>query len=188
MVDLWPRLDTWRAELRRVTNQDVDFIFSHFSNPDVCRYLVDSEPLSSTEEAQQLIDWCNGYGNPDSRHNRWLITLKETGEPIGTVGFHNWDRTNHIAEIGYDLSSQHWGKGIMSEVLQCVLAFGFDQMQLNRVQAFVHLQNAASYQVLRKLGFVAEGIMRDRHLFRGKYYDHYLLALLKRDFDVRNPS
>lgn len=185
MLDLWPSLETERTMLRKVTDEDLDFIFSHFRDPNVCRYLVDNEPTSSSEEAKEIIDWCNGNGRPNSRQNRWLIMLKETGEPAGTVGFHNWDRANHIAEIGYDLSFAHWGKGMMSEVLQRVLAFGFGEMQLNRIQAFVHLQNAGSYSVLKKQGFVAEGIVRDRHLFRGKYYDHFLLALLKRDFSSR---
>lgn len=182
MLDLWPSLETEKIMLRKITDQDLDFILSHFCDPNVCRYLVDNEPTNSSEEAKEIIDWCNGNGSPNSRQNRWLIMLKETGESAGTVGFHNWDRVNHIAEIGYDLSFAHWGKGIMSEVLQRVLAFGFGEMQLNRIQAFVHLQNAGSYSVLKKQGFVAEGIVRDKHFFRGKYYDHFLLALLKRDF------
>ena len=182
MLDLWTSLETQRTILRRINNQDLDFIFGHFRDLEVCRYLVDQEPPGSAEEALQIIDWCNGNGNPNSRQNRWLIVLKETGESIGTVGFHNWDKANHVAEIGYDLSIGHWGKGIMTEVLRLVLDFGFKEMQLNRVQAFVHLQNAASYQVLMKQGFVAEGVIREKHLFRGKYYDHYLLALLERNF------
>lgn len=183
MFDLWPTLETERTSLRRITGQDLDFILSHFRDSEVCRYLVDQEPPGSAAEAQEIIDWCNGNGNPNSRQNRWLIVLKRTGEPIGTVGFHNWDKQNHTAEMGYDLTPAHWGKGIMTEVLRRALSFGFSEMHLNRVQAFVHLQNAGSYQVLRKLGFVAEGIIREKHLFRGKYYDHYLLALLKRDFE-----
>lgn len=43
------------------------------------------------------------------------------------------------------------------------------------------LANTGSYSVLKKQGFVAEGIVRDKHFFRGKYYDHFLLALLKKD-------
>lgn len=182
MLDLWPTLETERTILRKIADQDLDFIFSHFRDPDVCRYLVDSEPTGCVEDAKEIIAWCNGNGNPNSRQNRWLITLRENGQPIGTVGFHNWDKGNHIAELGYDLSFAHWGRGIMSEVLQRALAFGFGEMHLNRVQAFVHLQNVASYQVLKKQGFVAEGIVREKHFFRGKYYDHFLLALLKRDF------
>ena len=187
MTYLWPTLETERTRLRRITDSDLDFIFNHFRDPDACRYLVDAEPPSSPEESQEIINWCNGNNNPQSRQNRWLIVLKESGQSIGTVGFHNLDRTNHIAEIGYDLEPDYWGRGIMAEVLQRVLDFGFSEMQLNRVQAFVHLQNVGSYRLLRKLGFVAEGVIRDRHFFRGSYYDHHLLSLLKRDFQ-KNPD
>lgn len=182
MLDLWQNLETVRIKLRKITNQDLEFIFRHFSDEDVCRFLVDAEPAESRQAAKEIINWCNNGGNPNSRQNRWIIELKESGTPIGTIGLHNWDKTNHIAELGYDLSRPYWGQGIMSEALHRVLTFAFAEMQLNRVQAFVHLQNAGSYQVLRRQGFVAEGIVRDKHFFRGKYYDHYLLSLLKRDF------
>lgn len=168
--------------LRKIGDQDLDFVLSYFREPNVCRYFVDNEPISSTEQAKVIIDWLNGNGSPDSRQNRWLIMLKETGESAGTVGFHNWDRENQIAEVSYDLSPAHWGKGIMSEVLQRVVAFGFGEMQLNRIQAFVHLQNAGSYSVLKKQGFVPEGIVRDKHFSRGKYHDYLLVALLKGGF------
>lgn len=181
MLDLWQPLETRRTMLRRITDHDVDFIFDHFCDPNVCRFLVDSEPPSSKEEAKDIINWCNSTGSSNSRQNRWLIMLKETNEAIGTIGFHNWDKRNHIAEIGYDLSFAHWGRGIMSEVLERVLSFGFEEMQLNRIQAFVHLQNIGSYCVLKRRGFVSEGVVRDRHLFQGKYHDHFMLALLKRD-------
>ncbi len=182
MLDLWQTLETGRTALRKITNRDLDFVFRHFSDEDVCRFLVDAEPVSSAAEAQDIIDWCNNYGNPSSRQNRWMIEWKDTGNPIGTIGFHNWDKANHIVELGYDLSKEYWGKGIMTEVMHRVLTFVFREMQVNRVQAFVHLENAPSYHVLKKQGFVAEGIIRDRHFFRGRYYDHHLLSLLKHDF------
>lgn len=168
--------------LRRIADHDVDFIFGHFRDPDVCRYLVDAEPVSSRDEAQEIIDWCNGSGNQQSsRQNRWLIIWQATGAAIGTIGFHSWDRRNQIAEIGYDLSRACWGRGIMTEVMQPVLGFGFNEMELNRVQASVHVQNASSYRLLRRQGFVAEGVVRARHFFRGEYHDHFLLSLLRRD-------
>lgn len=142
MVDLWSMLETKRTELRRITDQDLSFIPGHFSDVDVCRYLVDAEPAGSAEEAQEIINWCNGDGNPDSTNNRWLIVLKQAGEPIDTVGFRNWGGRNHIAEIGHGLASLHWSRGII----------------------------------------------RDKHLFRGEYHDHYLLALLKRGFVLRSST
>ncbi len=109
MTYLWPSLETERTRLRRITDQDLDFIFNHFRNPDVCLYLVDAEPPDSPEAAQEIINWCNGNGNPNLRQNRWLIVFKETGQSIGTVGFHNLDRTNHTAEIKHDLRPDRTG-------------------------------------------------------------------------------
>lgn len=69
--------------------------------------------------------------------------------PIGTIGYHRWDRLNHIAEIGYDLSKPYWKKGLMSEAMKIVLEFGFNKMGLNRIQAFVYISNNDSYNILR---------------------------------------
>jgi ribosomal-protein-alanine N-acetyltransferase len=184
MMDLWPALETERIILRKIRNTDIEFIFQHFSNPDVCRYLVDAEPVKTLEEAQEIIDWCNLESEAPS-NNRWLIVWKETQQPIGTCGFHRWDTTNNIAETGYDLTRPFWNRGVMTEALTRIIPFGFDQMMLNRIQAFVHIENIASYTLLKKLGFHMEGIIRDKHFFRGKYYDHYGFSLLKSDWMMR---
>ena len=60
---------------------------------------------------------------------------------------------------------------------------GFNNMALNRINAFVALENINSIKLLEKLGFKNKGIYRDKHLFRGKYYDHYSFSLLKRDWN-----
>ena len=102
---------------------------------------------------------------------------------LGTCGFHYWDRTNNIAEIGYDLWHECWGQGYMKEALKCAIESSFTNMGLNRINAFVALDNVNSVKLLEKLGFKNEGIYRDKHLFRGQYYDHYFFSLLKRDWD-----
>jgi ribosomal-protein-alanine N-acetyltransferase len=174
-----PRLDSDRLILRSMTDDDVSFVFKHFSDPDVTEYLVDQEPVANALEAKEIIQWAS---NPkDISCTRWVIFLREDNEPIGTCGFHNWDQTNNRVEIGYDLAKSHWRKGISYEALNLMIASGFDRMGLNRIEAYVHLENVASYSLLKKLGFHLEGIVRDKHLFRGEYYDHYCFSLLKSD-------
>ncbi|WP_089744453.1 GNAT family N-acetyltransferase [Gracilibacillus ureilyticus] len=56
-------------------------------------------------------------------------------------------------------------------------------MKLNRINAYVALENIQSIKLLKKLGFKNEGVFRDKHYFRGKYYDHYSFSLLKREWD-----
>ncbi len=177
----FPDLKTKRLTLRELTLQDTDFIFKQFSDEDVSKYLYDAEPLMKREEAEEIITW---YQNPEGkRQNRWGITNNEDGVIMGTCGYHNWDKTNNIAEIGYDLAVDFWGQGIMYEALVAVLDNGFGNMGLNRIQAFVAVDNKRSTGILEKLGFKCEGIIRDKHLFRGNYYDHYCFSLLKKEWN-----
>jgi ribosomal-protein-alanine N-acetyltransferase len=177
---IFTKIETENLVLRPVSLSDKEFIYRQFNDPEVCRYFVDEEPLANVQEAEKLINW---YTVPEPRNrNRWTILGKTDDIPIGTCGYHIWDTRNHICEIGYDLAYDFWGKGYMTEALHRVIDFGYDTMELNRIQAFVHPQNIKSINLLLKLGFKQEGIFRDKHLYRGVYYDHLLFSLLKREW------
>lgn len=70
----------------------------------------------------------------------------------------------------------------MSEALHAVLSHGFEHMELNRIDALVYVENERSIQLLQKLGFKQEGLLRDYFYLDGKFYDHYIFALLKKDY------
>ncbi|EDL66315.1 GNAT family N-acetyltransferase [Bacillus sp. SG-1] len=176
----YPDLETERLLLRNVTPGDEDFIFKLYSNQEVCRYLYDEEIYSSREEAKEFIKWNQ---NPEDKgNNRWIIFRKSDGEPLGTCGFDSWDSVNNIAEIGYDLWIDFWGKGYMKEALITAIDSGFHNLSLNRINAYIAIGNKKSFKLLESLGFVKEGIYREKHLYRGKYYDHFSYSLLKRDW------
>lgn len=99
---------------------------------------------------------------------------------MGTSGFHKWNKRNFRAEIGYDLSPSFWRQGYMSEALRSIISYGFEEMKLNRVDALVYIQNDRSIHLLQNLGFNKEGILRDYFYLDGKFYDHYLFAILKK--------
>ena len=176
----FPNLESRRLWLRETRESDATFLFRHLSDGEVCRYLFDAEPYTTIDEAESLIRL---FIDPEGKSlNRWIIVEKESGEPIGTCGFSFWDGENNIADIGYDLAPAYWKRGYMTEALTEAITSGFDNMSLNRIEAVIALENVASTGLVEKLGFVREGIMRDRHLFKGTYYDHYLYSLLARDW------
>jgi ribosomal-protein-alanine N-acetyltransferase len=179
----FPDLSSDRLLLRQVRESDAAFLFDHLSDSRVCRYLYDEEPFTTIDEAESLIQL---FIDPEGKTlNRWIIVTKGSGEPIGTCGFGFWDKQNNIAEIGYDLGPAYWDRGYMTEALTEALTSGFENMSLNRVEAVIALENVASIRLVEKLGFQREGVLRDRHLFRGRYYDHYLYSLLAREWDRR---
>jgi ribosomal-protein-alanine N-acetyltransferase len=177
----FPVIETERLVLRPLAPTDLEFVFRHFSDPEVTRYMLDEEPLSDIRQAQELIDF---YAQPDGKnYNRWGIARKENGALIGTCGFHKWNRRSARAEIGYDLTPAFWGQGVMTEAVSAMLWNGFGRMGLNRVEAIVYPENIASVRLLTHLGFSREGVMREYYRLGGRFYDHALFSLLRREWE-----
>jgi ribosomal-protein-alanine N-acetyltransferase len=83
-----------------------------------------------------------------------ISAIKNCNYLIGSCGF-SWDREANAAEIGYELASQFWRQGIMSEALRAVLRYGFEIKELQFFIAEIMLENLASRRLLEKLGFDA---------------------------------
>lgn len=176
----FPAQETERLLLRPLTSDDTDFVFQHFGNPQVYQYLLDEPPVTAYAQAEEIVQF---YLEPAGKsYNRWVIGRKaerQSIQPIGTCGFHKWDKQHFRAEIGYDLSPDFWGQGYMREALEVVLAHGFGHMGLHRIEALVYVENLRSIRLLQKLGFKQEGVLQDCYHLDGKFYDHALFALLR---------
>lgn len=173
----YEQLETQRLILRKFNLQDLNFVYNHFSSTFVSQYLYDNEPPQNIEEANEILGWAMDH---DSNHLRWCIVLKETKEPIGTIGFHRYDEQNNSAEIGYDLTEKYTQKGLMSEALLCIMQHGKTAFGLHRIHASVAAENEASNRLLEKNGFLLEGICRDQYFFRGTYYDHKIWSYISK--------
>lgn len=178
---LYPVLETERLRLEPISQAHSDFIVQHFLNPIVQRFLYDAEPMTQPEEALGIIDFYLNATN-DS-YNRWVVVRKADNTPLGTCGFHKWDKAHRRNEIGYDLSPQFHGQGYMREALKACLSHAFRRLQVHRVDAFVATDNERSLHLLERLGFKREGLLRDYFWSGGVGYDHYILGLLKSDAD-----
>ena len=175
----FPALQTERLLLRPLVPDDLDFVFSHFSSEAVYMYLTDDDPVQTYEQAKEIVDFYQGRGK---LYNRWVLERKEDKQPMGTCGFHRWNKRCSRAEVGYDLSESFWGLGYMQEAMKAALRFGFEEMSLNRVEAFVDVENMASLKLMKRLGFQREGVLRDYYCLNGKYFDTVLLSFLKSDW------
>ena len=177
-----PRLETERLVLREIRpTDDLPALSALFSDPDVARY-TDTGPFESQQEAEEVMEWIGGIF---TQHvgMRWALTMRtDEDEMIGTAGYNQWHQWNNSAEIGYDLKSELWGRGLMTEGLHEMLGFGFDEMALNRIEADVTVGNEASVRVLDKLGFQREGLLRQRGFWKGGYHDLLLFSLLRSDW------
>lgn len=97
------------------------------------------------------------------------------GELMGAIGLVG--RAAHKrAEMGYWLGAPFWGHGYMTEAARAVTAFAHGELGVNRLEAGVFDGNDASMSVLRKVGFVEEGVLRQRFWKNGRFVDERMFA------------
>lgn len=176
-----PTLETDRVRLRRIVDADLDAWLSVWRSAGALDYLIDFDGAPDDRIAAEIIQWAQRIFDNKSGI-RWAVTLKPADNMIGSCGFHLYERRHHRAEVGYELHSDHWRRGIMSEALAAVLRFCFERLGLRRVEADVVEGNAASAALLKKLGFNLEGIWRDRVYGRGAFHSLWQFSLLEPDY------
>jgi [ribosomal protein S5]-alanine N-acetyltransferase len=172
----FPALYTKRLHLRRVGLSDTDALFDLYGTDDVAQYL-DIDTLVDRAGAAALAEFfVRSYDEQFAL--RWGITLQGDDRLIGTCVFNGLDTDNRRAEIGYDLLPAYWRQGIATEALHAILRYAFVEMELNRVEAVISPDNVASRALLKKLGFVQEGYLRQRIFQRGSFHDDVFYGLL----------
>lgn len=113
----------------------------------------------------------------------FLLCDRNNDEILGECGFHTWNTHHHRAEVFYSIRSEHQkNKGYMSEALQEVLAFGFQTLQLHRVQALVAKDNVPSLKLLDKFNFRKEGTARQDYRVNDTFEDSEVYSLLRTEW------
>ena len=181
MLIYMPELRTPRLRLRKLTMRDAQDIYRYSRDPEVARHVLWDAHRSIGDSRAYLRFMLRRYRGHEPAS--WGIEYLENGRIIGTIGFMWVQEDNAAAEVGYSLAREYWGRGIMTEALGAVLEYGFDHMNLNRIEAQHETTNPASGAVMRKCGMQHEGTLRSRLFNKGRYVDVELYAILKRDFN-----
>jgi ribosomal-protein-serine acetyltransferase len=103
------------------------------------------------------------------------------GRYIGSIGMHYWDRQNWKTEIGYWLSKDCNGRGIMTECVRRCLRFAFQDLSMHRVEIRCATGNARSRAIPERLGFKLEGTLRDAQYIDRRWHDLAVYGLLAGD-------
>ncbi len=149
-------LQTERLILRKLQLEDAPEMFNYASNPEVARF-TSFEPHDSLETTRATIA---KFFLPNSLYH-WGIVEKTSGQLIGEIFLNPINEKT--VELGWILNQDHWGKGIMPETAECLLALSFDKLEVKVIQAKHFTENAKSGRVMEKLGM--------KHL--GKVYSYF---------------
>lgn len=175
-----PQLETERLILRKINMNDAKDLFAYGSNPEITKYVC-WQTYKSKEDAVSFINktleqYSNGAVSP------WGIVIKEHNKLIGTCGFIRYDPDHNKGELAYALSCDYWNKGIMTEAVKKIIEFGFENMDLNKVQARCIKENIGSEKVMIKSGMKFDGILRNDILLKDNYFDLKVYSILKTEY------
>lgn len=179
--DPFPILETPRLILRQLERSDAEAIFRNHSDPEVVRYLG-RNPDTAIEVSIHRLQLCLDAVR-DQTGIRWGIVRREDPTVLmGTVGFWKWNKPCFNAEIGYEIGPAYWNKGYMTEAIRASLRYGFDHMELHRVEANIDPDNKGSRRAAEKAGFTLEATLRQNWFYAGRFTDSVIYGILKHEF------
>lgn len=171
-------IETERLILRRFEYTDDDAMLRYWIADEKIQSLY-SEPVYTTKEAvKELLDkYIGSYERED--YYRWAIIEKDSVECIGQIAYFLVDNKNHFAEIEYCIGSDFQRQGLATEATKAVIAYGFEKMNLHKVQICTKTINAPSKRVIEKCGLTYEGTLRDYFYMNGEYVGRLYFSILK---------
>ncbi|WGS52242.1 GNAT family N-acetyltransferase [Paraburkholderia sp. D15] len=172
-------LTTPRLILRPPRLDDADAFYEIWSDAQAMRYFSFA-PMTDPEQARQRIARLVS-SSEEGKDVVAIVELRETGEVLGNCDLFRLDDPCRRAEIGFSMKRRHWGHGFMSEAAGAVVAHAFGALQLRRLEADIDPRNTASARLLERLGFVREGLLRERWIVGDEVSDSALYGLLARD-------
>lgn len=183
-ADQLPTLNANRVSLRWIEASDAPALFEVFSDPEVTRYWS-TPAMEDIHQAETLVASVHELFRKHQLY-QWGVVRNDSNELIGTCTLAALDARNRRSEVGFALARAHWKKGFMSEALERLLAFAFEELALHRLEADVDPRNESSLGLLERLGFEREGYMRERWIVADQVCDTVFLGLLRREWETAN--
>lgn len=168
--------------------------FEYTDSDDMLRYWISDEAVQSmyaepvyttSEEVKPLLEqYINGCQNED--YYRWAIIEESSKICIGQIALFFVSTANECCEIEYCLGRDFHRRGYMTEAMERMLVFCYDEVGFHRVQISHRHNNIASKGVIDKCGFIYEGTFRDYLLIDGQRYSRVYYSLLRDEWNSRS--
>ena len=170
------------VKLRAVEKTDLDDIMKYWNAYESRIGLGGIIPMSSMMEE----DWIKRTHEMAKSQKGYAFAIehKDTKEFLGTCGIEDFNWLARSAVLGIAIHNpENHDKGYGTDAMKCLLKFGFDVLNLNRIELWVMEYNKRAIHIYEKLGFELIGKKRQAHFVQGSYHDIITMDILKTDFE-----
>ncbi|MCX6803701.1 MAG: GNAT family protein [Candidatus Diapherotrites archaeon] len=179
------RIETERLLLRDLRKGDSSSIVENANNLKISQYMTLLPYPYTMADAEWFVNHC--LENQDKKNRESFdfgITLQKVDNVIGVIGLNKINTLEGTATMGYWLGEKYWKQGIMGEASRAVLKFGFQELDLRRMDISAVIENTASNALIKSLGFVHEGVQRRKHVSKStkNIHDLNIYGLLEEEW------
>ena len=175
------KLETERLILRKFTIDDTEKMFNNWTNDDeVTKYLTWPSHIDINVTLNVLKQWLQNYEKKD--YYNWAIVLKDLNEPIGSISVVKQSEDIRMVLIGYCIGKNWWKKGIVSEALNLLIKYFFEEVGVNRIESMYDPNNENSGKVMAKCGMKYEGYMRQSNKNNQGIVDTIYYGIIAEDY------
>jgi RimJ/RimL family protein N-acetyltransferase len=177
-------LEGTMVRLRPVEMHDLDRDVAWMNDAEVTRHLSMRYPIP--REAEE--EWVRRRATTELSYAEPFFAIEtKDGTHIGNINFHQTHPENRKARLGISIGDRrYWSRGYGTDAMITLCRFGFEQMNLHRIDLLVDEDNARARACYAKCGFVEEGRLRQVRFTRGRYVDQLVMGLLRREFRERH--
>jgi ribosomal-protein-alanine N-acetyltransferase len=177
-----PVLETEHYILRGMREKDVPALFKLPGDKETMKFIT-PHPVATEAETGEIV---SGYLHAYEKQKEipWAIMDKKTDRLIGQFRFHSINLWHRKAEMNAVIGRKHQSTGVMTELLEKMLEFGFNTLGLNRIVGDIFAGNDRSRKLLENYGFHKDGVMRQTDFDGEKYHDTVVYSMLKSEYDA----
>ncbi|ANB59804.1 GNAT family N-acetyltransferase [Anoxybacteroides amylolyticum] len=169
------------TQLKLLELKDAEMLFALVDScrPYLRQWLPWIDATQTVDNSRQFIE----FGLQKFAANNGLEAgIWYKGQLAGVIGLHYIDRTNKKTSIGYWLAEPFQGYGLMTKACRALISYVFEQLQLNRVEIRVAVDNGKSRAIPERLGFVNEGVVREVEWLYDHFVDHIVYGMLAKEW------
>jgi RimJ/RimL family protein N-acetyltransferase len=171
---------TPRLFLREWKKSDWRNVFEYSRLEKTCRFMPWGP--NNIHQTKAFLGHAISLNNQKPRTSfEFAITLRSNNRLIGGCGIRLKDPKQAVADMGYCLHPDDWGKGYGTETGEELLRIGFRRLKAHRIWATCDKRNTKSKNVLQKIGMKKEGILREHLLIKGRWRSSCLYSILSTD-------
>ena len=166
-----------RITLRAITREDLSRYVTWLNDPEVSRHLGHLAPFNLDDE----IDWYEAQRKNDSTLHLAIET--ENNEHIGSVSLMNINYRTQSSELGIVIGVKAlWDKGYGGEAIEVLLRYGFENLNLNRIALLVDTDHPRAIKCYQRCGFSIEGEMRQVGFRGDRFFNQYIMSILRSEY------